>query len=98
MFAAKAVSGLAAEAIMGEEVDVVASLPILGQVSQDFADYAAKLKAMTRTSRGVAHLRMIGMEVDQEVAVGRIGEHAGFERHQRTGQQHEHERAADIVR
>ena len=85
MFAAEAVGALAFEAIMGEEFDIVARLAILGQIRQYLADDTAKFEAMTRAGGSIADLGMVGVEINEKVPIRRIGEHAGFKRHQWAG-------------
>lgn len=53
VFAAKAVAGLALKAGVRKEINVVARLPVLGEVGQDFADDAAEFEAVSRAGRGV---------------------------------------------
>src|SRR6476469_641374 len=71
-----------------EELDVVPAALVLHQVRHHFADHAAELVAVPGEPGGNQHLGMCRVPVQDEVAVGRVGEHAGLE----------HERGAFALR
>ena len=56
-------------------------LTVLGEIRHDLSYYRTKLEPMTRETGGNRHLWVIGVQVDQEVFVFRVGEHANAERH-----------------
>ena len=64
------VADAAGETSQIEQADVVAGLPPLGQVGHDLADDAGELVAVAGEAGGEGHLRVVGMQVDDEVAVG----------------------------
>ena len=63
----------------------MAGHPLLGQVRHDLPDHAHELEAVPGTRRGERHLLVLRVNVDDEVVVWGVGEHAGGEAHRRPG-------------
>src|SRR5918998_5297132 len=71
------------QAVEAEEANVVTRDPGLRQVGHDLAYHASELVTVPRARRGERDLLVVGVQVDDEVVVGRVGEHAGLEVHRR---------------
>lgn len=76
-------SVLAGEPAQPEKLDIVPRLAALGQIGQDFADDAGEFEAVAGTGRGKTDLGVGGVQVNDKMLIGRVGEHAAFERHGR---------------
>src|SRR5215210_5305026 len=70
--------------VEAEEADIVAGKTLLGQVGHDLAYDAGELEAVPRAGRGDRDLRVVGVQVYDEVVVGGVGEHAGLQVHRGT--------------
>src|SRR5215468_7862488 len=77
--------GLAQEPWQPVHGDFMPRVAALGQVRHDFAHDTAKLEAVARARRSDTHLQIIGMPIEDEVLVARVGEHASAQGHRRAG-------------
>src|SRR5919107_76592 len=77
-------SGGAVEALEAEEAYVVACYAGLRQVGHDLTYDARELVAVSRAGRGERDLRVVRVQVYDEVVVRRVGEHAGLQIHGRS--------------
>src|ERR671917_2157840 len=71
------------QAVEAEEADLVARDPGLRQIGHDLAYDARELVAVTRAGRGERDLRVLRVQIKDEVVVRRVGEHAALEVHRR---------------
>src|SRR5829696_6545031 len=76
---------LSPEPVEAEEGDVVAGKSSFGEVGHDLTDDAGELETVSRAGRGDGDLRVVRVQVQDEVVVGGVGEHAGLQVHGRAG-------------
>src|SRR5919107_32873 len=73
--------GLSPEPVEAEEGDVVAGKSTFGEVGHDLTDDAGELEAVSRARRGDRDLRVVRVQIKDEVVVRGVGEHAGLQVH-----------------
>src|SRR5215211_4364769 len=77
--------GLSPEPVEAEQGDVVAGESSFGEGGHDLTDDAGELETVSRAGRGDGDLRVVRVQVQDEVVVGGVGEHAGLQVHGRAG-------------
>ncbi len=69
------------EPFQSEELKVVSAFPVFSKVRHHLTHDTDKLETMPRTGRGEGNLGVLGMQIDNEVAIRGVGKHTGGKAH-----------------